>query len=117
MIEASVIFPGVHSTDEFKDFVVRHGGHWAELSPGYGPGYGVVQKGDAAIYVTLIPGFEIEMCEDKHLATFRRTLGQDPRSRVAIEIAHSAGSQQLADEFVARITSEWEGVADWSQAR
>jgi hypothetical protein len=116
MIEASVIFPGSHGTEEFKDFVVREGGRWME--PGYGPGYGVLEKGDAAIFVTLIAGFVIEMCEDQQLATFRRTLGVDPRSRVAIEIGHSAGSHQLAEEFVARIASEWEGAAaDWSLAR
>ena len=88
-----------------------------EIPPSYGPGYGVLEKGDAAIFVTLIPGFEVEMCENQQLATFRRTLGVEPLSRVAVEIAHSPGSHELAEDFVARITGEWKGVADWSPAR
>jgi hypothetical protein len=117
MIEASVIFPGDHGPEEFREFIVRQGGQWVENPPNLGPGYGVMQKGDAAVYVTLIPGFVIEMCEEEQLATFRRTVGMDPRSRVAIEIAHSPGSREVAEEFVSRITSEWNGLADWSLAR
>jgi hypothetical protein len=114
MIEVSVVFSGSYGMDDLKAVIHRHGGRWEDIPPG--AGYGVVQRGDAALFATLIPQFQVDMCSDEQLATFRQQYGRDPRSRVAIEISHSPGSRQLASEFVTRIATEWEGVADWSLA-
>ena len=101
---------------DFRRFVGRCGGRWIEEP---GPGYGVITKGDASVYLSLVEdvGCSVERYDDKELAAFRRLLeGRDPKSLVQVQIGHTVGSRALAGDISTQLAAEWDGVQDWSEA-
>ncbi len=72
---------------------------------------GVVERGDAAIYISSSQNLDPDYDADD-IMILTQLLGQAPRSVVDIHLGHASGSEALAEEVAREVIEQWGGFLD-----
>ncbi len=107
-----VLTPEPLPKSTLQELIQSWGGYWDDEPT---LDQGVIERGSAALYISLGDRITPHYYESEKLEEIRRTMGRNPKNVIDIHIGHGKGSRTLAREFATAAVDRWGGYFDRNQ--